>query len=316
MLAMGETEIHHGYRIANTGADPVHGRGRGHRDRAALGADRHVLSITSTAAAPSRSAAACMTMQRLCIVMRPCSRSVFGTPTLPQPPVSGFGAPVSAGGVAAPETEHGAGAASRGRAPCRDRRRDRLRRRRAGPAARPPPARARSSGCSAATGSDVPVGWSTPISSRTGLAVDSAVPDSDAVFLALPHGVAAGLVPGLVDRGRDRHRPRPRLPPPRPGRLSALVRLRAPATGAPRATPCTGCPSSTVRSSPRSATAARTAGHRRRAGLLSDGDAPRPRPAGPGRPHRRPRRRCQERRERAPVASRSRTSCSARSTRA
>ncbi len=37
--------------------------------------------------------------------------------------------------------------------------------------------------------------------SPTGLTVDADVPDADAVFLALPHGAAAGMVPSLVERG-------------------------------------------------------------------------------------------------------------------
>jgi N-acetyl-gamma-glutamyl-phosphate reductase len=49
--------------------------------------------------------------------------------------------------------------------------------------------------------SDVPVGQIHAHLSSTGLAVDSAVPDSDAVFLALPHGVAAGLVSDWSTRG-------------------------------------------------------------------------------------------------------------------
>ncbi|HYM84545.1 MAG TPA: N-acetyl-gamma-glutamyl-phosphate reductase, partial [Candidatus Dormibacteraeota bacterium] len=37
--------------------------------------------------------------------------------------------------------------------------------------------------------------------SATGLTVDAEVPDADAVFLALPHGAAAAMVPSLVGRG-------------------------------------------------------------------------------------------------------------------
>ncbi len=36
---------------------------------------------------------------------------------------------------------------------------------------------------------------------RTGHRVDAAIPDADAVFLALPHGAAAALVPDLIARG-------------------------------------------------------------------------------------------------------------------
>ncbi len=35
----------------------------------------------------------------------------------------------------------------------------------------------------------------------TGLTVDAVIPEADAVFLALPHGAAAAMVPGLVERG-------------------------------------------------------------------------------------------------------------------
>jgi N-acetyl-gamma-glutamyl-phosphate reductase len=49
--------------------------------------------------------------------------------------------------------------------------------------------------------SDVPVGEVHPHLSSTGLAVDSSVPDAEAVFLALPHGIAAGLVPEWFARG-------------------------------------------------------------------------------------------------------------------
>ena len=45
------------------------------------------------------------------------------------------------------------------------------------------------------------VGVSHPHLSGTGLTVESDLPDVDAVFLALPHGTAAGLVPEIVGRG-------------------------------------------------------------------------------------------------------------------
>jgi N-acetyl-gamma-glutamyl-phosphate reductase len=35
----------------------------------------------------------------------------------------------------------------------------------------------------------------------TGLTIDAAIPEADAVFLALPHGAAAGMVPDLASRG-------------------------------------------------------------------------------------------------------------------
>jgi N-acetyl-gamma-glutamyl-phosphate reductase len=46
-----------------------------------------------------------------------------------------------------------------------------------------------------------PVGHTHAHLARTRLAIDSAVPDADAVFLALPHGASAALVPDLVARG-------------------------------------------------------------------------------------------------------------------
>ena len=49
--------------------------------------------------------------------------------------------------------------------------------------------------------SDVPVGEVHAHLSSTGLAVDSEAPEADAAFLALPHGVAAGLVPEWFARG-------------------------------------------------------------------------------------------------------------------
>src|SRR5439155_7338611 len=48
---------------------------------------------------------------------------------------------------------------------------------------------------------DVPVGDIHPHLSGTGLAIDAEAPESDAVFLALPHGVAAGLAGGWPERG-------------------------------------------------------------------------------------------------------------------
>ena len=46
-----------------------------------------------------------------------------------------------------------------------------------------------------------PVGVSHPHLSGTGLTVESALPDVDAVFLALPHGTAAGIVPEIAAAG-------------------------------------------------------------------------------------------------------------------
>ncbi len=46
-----------------------------------------------------------------------------------------------------------------------------------------------------------PVGLTHTHLSATGLVVDAAVPESDAVFLALPHGAAAQMVPDLIATG-------------------------------------------------------------------------------------------------------------------
>src|SRR4029079_6088171 len=55
-----------------------------------------------------------------------------------------------------------------------------------------------------------PIGGVHPHLATTGLVIDANIPEADAVFMALPHGVAAGLVPDLVaagtaviDQGRD-----------------------------------------------------------------------------------------------------------------
>ncbi len=49
--------------------------------------------------------------------------------------------------------------------------------------------------------SNEPIGGTHAHLSGTGLAVDSAAPNADAIFLALPHGTAAGLVPDLAAGG-------------------------------------------------------------------------------------------------------------------
>ena len=46
-----------------------------------------------------------------------------------------------------------------------------------------------------------PISGSHPHLGTTGLEVHAELPPTDAVFLALPHGAAAGLVPGLVEQG-------------------------------------------------------------------------------------------------------------------
>jgi len=47
-----------------------------------------------------------------------------------------------------------------------------------------------------------PVGQIHPHLATTGLEVDAAIPASDAVFFALPHGAAAAMVPDLIAEGR------------------------------------------------------------------------------------------------------------------
>jgi N-acetyl-gamma-glutamyl-phosphate reductase len=46
-----------------------------------------------------------------------------------------------------------------------------------------------------------PIGRTHAHLSETGLAVDAALPEVHAVFLALPHGAAAEIVPGIAERG-------------------------------------------------------------------------------------------------------------------
>lgn len=46
-----------------------------------------------------------------------------------------------------------------------------------------------------------PIGGTHIHLDRTGLHVDATVPDADAIFLALPHGAAAEIVPGLAATG-------------------------------------------------------------------------------------------------------------------
>jgi N-acetyl-gamma-glutamyl-phosphate reductase len=48
---------------------------------------------------------------------------------------------------------------------------------------------------------DEPIGGHHAHLDTTGLAVGTDLPEADAVFLALPHGAAAGLVPGFVEAG-------------------------------------------------------------------------------------------------------------------
>ena len=48
---------------------------------------------------------------------------------------------------------------------------------------------------------DEPIGATHAHLAGTGLTVEDELPETDAVFLALPHGAAAALVPDLIDRG-------------------------------------------------------------------------------------------------------------------
>jgi len=46
-----------------------------------------------------------------------------------------------------------------------------------------------------------PIAASHPHLGATGLVIDQAIPEADAIFTALPHGVAAGMAPEIVARG-------------------------------------------------------------------------------------------------------------------
>ena len=129
----------------------------------------------------------------------------------------------------------------------------------------------------------------------TDLAVDSGTPRGGRRVPGPPPWSRGGPRPGPPG-GRDHdHRPGPRLPPPRPGRLPALVRLRAPATRPARAGGLRPAGAASGRADgPRR----RPGGDRRGTGLLPDGDAAGARALGTGRVDRRSRGRCQERRVR------------------
>ena len=174
-----------------------------------------------------------------------------------------------------------------------------------GSSGRPGTSAASSSGCWRGTRTSSWSGWSdaaatttrstasTRISRRSTSHVHSELPPADAVFLALPHGAAAELVPDLVaagtaiiDQGPDFRLRDPADYPrwygfehPRPDLLDQAV------YGLPE-----------LHRAELAALVDAPVAHRRGARLLPDGDAPRPGPAGAGRPHRRPRGRRQERR--------------------
>ena len=128
-----------------------------------------------------------------------------------------------------------------------------------------------------------PIGGTHIHLDRTGLHVDATVPDADAIFLALPHGAAAEIVPDLAAQGAaiiD---------------LGPDFRLRDPADYPrwygfthPRPDLLEGCRLRPSRAPPRRAGGAANIGpgDRRVAGLLPDGDPPRPGAAGAGGPDR------------------------------
>ena len=134
-----------------------------------------------------------------------------------------------------------------------------------------------------------PIGGTHIHLDRTGLHVDATVPDADAVFLALPHGAAAEIVPDLaatgaaiIDLGPDfRLRAARRLP--------ALVRLRAPAGRTCSPAAVYGLPE--LHRAALAALRRREDRDRRGARLLPHGHPPRPGSPRPGRADRRPRRR-------------------------
>ena len=140
-----------------------------------------------------------------------------------------------------------------------------------------------------------PIGSVHPHLAWTGLEIDSGIPESDAVFLALPHGASAAMVPELaaagrtiIDLGPD-FRLRDAADYPRwyhfdhpaidllDGAVYGLPELHRAELTALRDAPVAivGAP-----------------------GLLPHGHAPRSRPARTGRAHRRSRRRREERRVR------------------
>ena len=149
---------------------------------------------------------------------------------------------------------------------------------RAGPAPRAPPERRARRARRAAAATTTRSTAIHPHLAATGLTIDAELPPATPCSWRCPTAPAAALVP-RPRRGRHRdHRPGTRLPPPRPGRLPALVRLRAPAARPPRRRRSTACRSSI---GPSSTALVDAAGRdRRRARLLPDRDAPRARAAG------------------------------------
>ena len=71
------------------------------------------------------------------------------------------------------------------------------------------------------------------------LDIHAELPPADAVFLALPHGAAAEIVPDLISGGHRDHRPGPRLPTIRAGGHSPAPR-RASGSGCQRAQASSG----------------------------------------------------------------------------
>ena len=100
---------------------------------------------------------------------------------------------------------------------------------------------------------DEPVGTIHPHLASTTHLVDASLPAADAVFLALPHGTAAELVPEIVADGATVIDLGPTSgcttrPTIRAGTASAIP------TPSSSRSPCTGCPSSTAMRSSHSAT--------------------------------------------------------------
>ena len=288
MLSAGATGSTIAIGSIATGPEPFD-EGRGDGDRPVR--DRRPSMTRSAARRGSVTVApgsrqGCMTMRSSCIVMRPWRRS---TPTTDR---DGHGERPRAPGSA---RRGGAGrtpAGTRRADPRRRRRRDRLR-------------RARSwSACSRAIRTSTivglvgrgrehePVGKIHPHLAATGPRRGRRPADADAVFLALPHGAAAALVPDLVAEG-----PRSSTSGPTSGcatrpttRAGTASTTRGRTSWRPRST---ACPSCTAPSFGRSATPVRIVGA---PGCYPDGDAPRARAARPGGPDRRPRRGREERR--------------------
>ena len=295
MLSAGATEVHHRYRMIGTGPRAVRRVGRGHRHRPVPPpgvADRRLIATPRVGTRSTR--------QRGDRRLHDYASCVYShaSMTAIHPDPARDGRPRAAERAREREPrggDRGGSPAWRRRAdPGRDRRCDRLRRRRARPAPRPPPGRRDRRARRARPRRRADRRRSTLTSPRPPHLVDADLPDRRRGLPRPPPRHGGRARPGDRRRRRDASIDLgPGLPAARPGRLPALVRLRAPPPRAPR-----GRRLRPARAPPRRARAlARRAGpDRRRAGLLPDRHAPRARAAGPGRADRRPRRRRQERR--------------------